>query len=88
MAEKKAIDKNQAAIQKRMKADIDDINNTADMLSGKAPIGSSRVNSGKKIKDPFAKLDDTVKLNKFLDFMESQYKKSSLIKINLSKKKV
>lgn len=87
MADQKPIDKNLRQIRKGMENDIKATLNTADLLSGKGQIGNARLNSSKKVNDPFAKLDDPKNINKFLKFMESKYGKG-VIKIELKKEKL
>lgn len=65
-----------------MKQDIDGVINAADMLAGKKAYPTKM---SKKIKDPFAQLDDPKNLPKFLKFMEKTYNAGNLIKVNLKK---
>lgn len=83
-----AKDKQKARIKKGMKSDIEATLNTADILSGKKVIGSSKLNSGKKVSDPFAEIDNPKNLNKFLNFMEKEYTSHKFIKVKLAKRKI
>jgi hypothetical protein len=77
-------DKQKAKIKSSMETEIKGLQDTADILSGKGTIGTSKLNSSKKQSDPFAKIDDPKNLAKFINFMEAKYSKS-LIKIQIKK---
>lgn len=87
MAENKPVDKNLQRIRKSMENDINGTINTADLLSGKGAIGTTRINSSKKIKDPFAELDNSKNINKFLKFIEDRYEKDGA-DLELKKEKI
>lgn len=80
-----AEDKQLAKIRKTMKRDIDGVISTADMLAGKGAIGTSKLNSGKKASDPFAKLDDPKNLGKFIKFMETKYAQTKFMHVEIKK---
>lgn len=78
---------NLAKYKKAVRRDLDTVVNTADVLSGTKDFDSKRLRGSKKIKDPFQQAEDKLKTKRFLDFMEAQYKKQNLVRINLERKK-
>ncbi len=72
-------------IKASMKNDINQIQTTADLLSGKGTIGTSKLNSSKKQSSTSPnKVDDPKNLTKFMHFIEKKYAKS-LIKVEIKK---
>lgn len=78
---------NLAKYKKAIRRDLEVVADTADVLSGAKPFGSKRLSSSTKIKDPFQKAEDRLKTKRFLDYMESRYKKQNLVRINLERQK-
>ncbi len=83
-AQKTAGDKQKEKIKSSMKSEISGVQNTADLLSGKGTIGTSKLNSSKKQTTSSVKLDDSKNLAKFINFIEKKYGKS-LIKVQIKK---
>lgn len=76
-----------AKYKKAVRRDLETVTGTADILSGTKDFDSKRLRGSKKIKDPFQQAEDKLKTKRFLDFMEAQYKKQNLVRINLERKK-
>lgn len=72
-----------AAIHKKFKQDIADVQTKADLLSGQLQINTVNV-KGKKV-PAVKKLEVNTNLNEFIKFMEGNYK-SSMLKVSLKKK--
>lgn len=72
-----------AAIHKKFKQDIADVQTKADLLSGQLQINTVNV-KGKKV-PAVKKVEINKNLNRFIEFMETNYK-SSMLKVTLKKK--
>lgn len=72
-----------AAIHKKFKADIADVQTKADLLSGQLQISTVQV-KGKKV-PAVKKVEVNRNLNEFIKFMEGNYK-SSMLKVSLKKR--
>ena len=72
-----------AAIHKKFKQDIADVQTKADLLSGQLQINTVNV-KGKKV-PAVKKVEISKNLNRFIEFMETNYK-SSMLKVTLKKK--
>lgn len=72
-----------AAIHKKFKQDIADVQTKADLLSGQLQINTVNV-KGKKV-PAVKKVEVNRNLNEFIKFMEGNYK-SSMLKVSLKKR--
>lgn len=83
-----SIRQQQLKIKQQMRADIEQTQSLANQLTGKEDIGTAKLRNAKKLdaKTPTKPIAaDTKKIEKFLDFMETNYKES-LIKVELKRK--
>lgn len=79
-AQKTAGDKQKGKIKSSMKSEISGVQNTADLLSGKGTVGTSKL----KKKQLEVKVDDPKNVKKFINFLEKTYGQS-LIKVQIKK---
>lgn len=79
-AQKTAGDKQKEKIKSSMKSEISGVQNTADLLSGKGTVGTSKL----KKKQLEVKVDDPKNVKKFINFLEKTYGQS-LIKVQIKK---